>query len=194
MNFLLKALVDIKAGHPFRGSVPLIEGGPVRVVQMRDLYADTPPAWAALQRTQLPSGKADWLQDGDVLFAGRGGRIHAVCLAGVPPHTVCAQYFFVLRCKAPNLLPEYLAWAINRAPSQRYLASNAEGTDQLSIRRGVLEDLPIALPSLERQRQLVALAAAARQERRCLEALIQNREQQLDALAQELLTPPNLPA
>jgi hypothetical protein len=195
MTVSLKALVEVRAGHPFRGSVPATDDGNARVIQMRDVSAEGTVAWAQLPRTDLPPGKAtDWLHDGDVLFAARGGRNYAVCLAGVPAHTVCSQYFFVLRCKSPGLLPEYLAWTINRAPCQRYLASNAEGTDQLSIRRGVLEDMPIALPSLERQRHLVALAAAARQERRCLEALIQNREQQLDALAHELLSTPNFPA
>ncbi len=189
MNALLKTLVDVRAGHPFRGSVPTADDGNARVIQMRDVSPDGHIAWAQLPRTGLPP-TADWLHDGDVLFAARGGRNYAVCLSGVPPQTVCSQYFFVLRCKAPSVLPDYLAWTINRAPCQRYLASNAEGTDQLSIRRGVLEDMPIALPSLEQQHQLVALASAARQERRCLEALIQNREQQLDAIAHDLLQSP----
>lgn len=193
MNSLLKKLAEVRAGHPFRGSVPTTEDGNARVIQMRDVSPDGQIAWTQLPRTALPK-TADWLHDGDVLFTARGGRNYAVCLSGVPPQTVCSQYFFVLRCKARGVLPDYLAWTINRAPCQRYLASNAEGTDQLSIRRGVLEDMPIALPSLERQRQLVALASAARQERRCLEALIQNREHQLDALAHELLNTPKFPA
>lgn len=188
----LKHLAEVRAGHPFRGSVPTSPHGNALVIQLRDVAGDGSLAWSTLSKTNLSAGKsADWLRDGDVLFAGRGGRHHAVCLANVPPHTVCSQYFFVLRCKSEHVLPEYLAWTINRAPSQRYLASNAEGSDQLSIRRGVLEAMPVALPTLERQQQLVALASAARQEQRCLQALIQNREQQLDALAHELLNAPN---
>lgn len=195
MIAVLKHLTEVRAGHPFRGSVPTTPHGDAQVIQMRDVAADGSVAWSALSRTELPTSKAaDWLRDGDVLFAGRGGRHHATCLTSVPPNTVCSQYFFVLRCKSDRVLPDYLAWTINRAPSQRYLASNAEGTDQLSIRRGVLEDMPIALPSLERQHHIVALANAARLERHALEALIKNREQQLDAIAQELLHVPNATA
>ncbi|MBN9370041.1 restriction endonuclease subunit S [Hydrogenophaga sp. YM1] len=187
----LKALAEVRAGHPFRGSVPVAAHGKARVIQMRDISPDGEVAWANLSRADLGRGKPpDWLRDGDILFAARGTRNYAVCLSQTPPATVCAQYFFVLRCKAEGLLPEYLAWHINRPPSQRYLRNNAEGTDQLSIRRPVLEDMPIAVPELARQRLLVDLAEAARQERQRLEALIRNRELQIDALAQGLLAPP----
>ncbi len=62
-----------------------------------------------------------------------------------------------------------------------------EGTNQLSIRRGVLEALPIVVPALEQQHRIVALVKDADRERQILETLIQNREQQLDALAFDLL-------
>lgn len=186
----LKRLAEVRAGHPFRGSVPLVNGGNTQVIQMRDVSPDGTVAWAHLAHTDIATHRSpDWLRDGDVLFVARGARNYAVCLSQVPPGTVCSQYFFVLRCKGEGVLPEYLAWHINRAPSQRYLRNNAEGSDQLSIRRPVLEDLPVAVPEPARQRLLVDLAAAAVQERRRFEALIHNREQELDLLAQQLFSP-----
>lgn len=186
----LKLLAEVRAGHPFRGSVPLVEGGNTRVIQMRDVSPDGTVAWDHLARTDIAGNRSpDWLRDGDLLFVARGARYYAVCLSQVPSGTVCAQHFFVLRSKTEGVLPEYLAWHINRAPSQRYLRNNAEGSDQLSIRRAVLEELPVAVPEPARQRLLVNLGAAAVQERRRFEALIHNRELQLDALAQRLLSP-----
>lgn len=191
----LKELVEVRAGHPFRGSVPVHDRGLARVVQLRDVSPEGQVGWTGLVRTDLQGHKApDWLRDGDVLFAGRGGRAYALCLSQVPELTVCAQYFFVLRCRpSAAVLPDYLAWHINRAPSQRYLLSNAEGSDQLNIRRAVLEDLPVAVPDLARQRLIVELAQAAAEERLRLQALIHNREQELDTLAQQLLAPPQRP-
>ena len=152
----LRDLAEVRAGHPFRGSVPVVNDGNAQVIQMRDVAPDGAVAWPALVRTRVAAHRSarlpDWLQDGDVLFAARGGRNYAVCLAQVPAATVCAQYFFVLRLKTDLLLPEFLAWTINRAPCQRYLTRLAEGSDQLSIRRPVLEDLPVAVPDLARQR------------------------------------------
>lgn len=184
MNSLLRNLVEVKAGHPFRGSVPPSEDGNAFVLQMRDLTDDGDVRWNALVRTQLDERKEiQWLRQGDIVFVARGARNYAVCLPEVPKPVVCSQYFFVLRPSSPNLLPEFLAWQINRAPAQRFLAANAEGSDQLSIRRGVLESLPIAIPPVEKQHLIVALADAAKHEKQQLESLIRNRQQQLDALA-----------
>lgn len=183
----LGSLVEVQAGHPFRGSVPAVEGGNAFALQMRDIAPDGGVDWKGLVQTRIDGRKhPEWLQRGDVLFVARGARNYAVCLQDVPKPVVCSQYFFLLRVKSPALLPDFLAWQINRAPAQRYLASNAEGSDQLSIRRGVLENLPLVVPPLEKQRLAVALAEKAVVEKKLLEQLIRNRQQQLDALAHEL--------
>lgn len=187
----LSDFVELRAGHPFRGSVPEVADGNAYALQMRDVSPEAGVAWGGLVRTELDTRKSpDWLQRGDVVFTARGARNYALCMDEVLLPTVCSQYFFLLRVKSSPLtlvlLPEFLAWQINRAPAQRYLASNAEGSDQLSIRRGVLEALPLVVPSIEKQQRVVALANAARRERQVLENLIRNGEKQLDALAYEL--------
>lgn len=188
MLYALKELADVRAGHAFRGSVPVVRPGNTRVVQMRDISLDSGVNWRTVAPTRLADSARvpDWLQDGDVLFAARGDRNYALCLSGVPERTLCAQHFFVLRRKTAAVLPEYLAWHINRAPSQRYLMGHAEGTDQLSIRRAVLEALPVALPDTAQQRLLVQIACDAIGERQRLQALIALRERELDALAHRL--------
>ena len=189
----LTKYVEVQAGHPFRGSVPEDPAGNAYALQMRDVSPEGVADWTALTRTSLDRHKsAEWLQPGDVVFVARGMRNYALCLDDLPVPAVCSQYFFLLRVKSAALLPEFLAWQINRAPAQRYLAKNDEGSDQLCIRRGVLEALPIVVPPLEQQGRIVALARAAGRERQVLESLMRNREQQLDALAFELHTPKSL--
>lgn len=162
----------------------MVEGGNAYALQMRDLSPSGEIDWGGLVRTEVDAHKhVQWLEAGDVLFVAKGARNYAVCLSEVRKHTVCSPNFFLLRIKSPTLLPEFLAWQINRLPAQRYLASNAQGSDQLSIRRTVLEALPLALPPLHQQQMIVALAEAAAHEERQLQALIRNRQQQLDALA-----------
>jgi hypothetical protein len=189
MNQILKHLVDVQAGHPFRGSVPLVVEGNAYALQMRDLSPAGEVAWNGLVRTEVDTTKSvHWLAPGDVVFVARGARNYAVCLREVPKPTVCSPPFFLLRIKSPSVLPEFLAWQINRAPAQRYLAGNAEGSDQLSIRRPVLEAMPLVAPPLPQQRLIVSLAEAATDEERQLQALIHNRQQQLDALALALFS------
>lgn len=185
----LEHIVDVKPGHPFRGSVPEVVDGNGYALQMRDLNPDGSIAWSNLVRTTLEGRREpDWLMPGDVVFMARGQRNYAVCLSEVQRPAVCSQYFFLLRVKTHAISPEFLAWQINSAPCQRYLAKNAEGTDQLGIRRPILENLQIAVPDLATQHCIVALHQQALAERKVLENLIRNREQQLDALAFELFS------
>ena len=191
MDCKLSDFVELRAGHSFRGSVPASVDGNAYALQMRDVSPDAGVAWGGLVRTELDTRKSpDWLQRGDVIFVARGMRNYALCMDEVSKPTVCSQYFFLLRVKSsppsPPLMPEFLAWQINRAPAQCYLIKNAEGSDQLSIRRGVLEDLPLVVPPIEQQQRIVALSNVARRERQLLEQLILNGEKQLDALAYEL--------
>jgi hypothetical protein len=87
------------------------------------------------------------------------------------------------------LLPEFLAWQINQKPAQEYLQQAATGSHILNITRGAIECLPIVIPSLEMQRALVELAEQARRERELMQALIDNRQRQLDATSALILTP-----
>ncbi|WP_211461084.1 restriction endonuclease subunit S domain-containing protein [Collimonas silvisoli] len=185
----LLTFAEVLVGHPFRGSVPEVADGPALAIQMRDISIAAGVDWSTVMRTRLQGRKQpDWLQPGDILFVAKGARNFAVCLGQVPAPAVCSQYFFLIRVHdSKQLLPEFLAWQINQLPAQRYFGKNAEGTDQLSIRRGVLEALPIAVPAMAQQHALIRLDQAVRQERQHLESLIHNRQQQIQALSLQLL-------
>ena len=99
---------------------------------------------------------------------------------------VCSPHFFVLRVRGATVEPRFLAWQINQAPAQEYLQREATGSHILNIRRGVIERLEIVIPSLAHQAAIVAFAEAATREKRLLSALIDNRQQQMNALAVRL--------
>jgi len=190
---MLGEVSEVRLGYPFRGSVPEVPDGPVAVVQMRDLTPEGVLDWASVRRTALEAKKEpEWLRPGDILFASRGPSNYAGHLADVPLKAVCSPHLYVLTAKNPaRVLPEFIAWQINRAASQRYLRQSAEGSDQLSVRRTILEELLLTIPSIEHQHRLLALDHAARRERAVLEALIKNRERQIESLAAALQNPPN---
>lgn len=186
---MLSDIVEIRGGYPFRSGIPSYDSGSVLAIQMRDVQPGQPMRWDEVIRTELESAReADWLRDGDVLFVGKGTRYFAACLSDVPANAVSSPHMYVMRVKAPEkLLPEFLAWQINQRPAQQYLSQAALGTNQLSIRRAALESMALAVPSLENQRKVLALDELARSERAALEKLIKNRQQQLDAVAHDLL-------
>lgn len=179
----------LSAGFPFRGAVDALEPGPVGVIQMRNVEGGGVD-WESLARVALPTKRApDLLADGDVIFTTRGRRNFALALTDIPGAAVCSPHFFVIRVHEVTWLqPDFLAWQINQKPAQEYLQQAATGSHILNITRGAIESLPITIPPIEVQRTVVAMADAARRESAVINALLDIRQRQLDAVAAQILT------
>lgn len=185
-------IADIRSGHPFRGTVEPDEKGDVHVVQVRDTQASGELIQDEMIKTTLTSKKQpDWLRSGDVLFVAKGSKHYSALVEDIPRHTVCSPHFFLVRVK-PDLqdivTPEFMCWQLNQLPAQRYFQTTAEGSLYLSIRRQILENTPITLLPLDKQRQLTAIHSCGVKEQKVLQQLIKNRQQQLDAIALDVLT------
>ncbi len=187
----LKDAARVSAGYPLRGSAEALGPGDVRFVQLKDVSLDADINWTGIPSVELPSKRVpEWLSDNDVIFSARGTKTLAYPVTGTPGRAVCAPQFYVISIKDPEkLLPAFLAWQINQRSAQDYLARSATGSYIQNIRRGVLEALPVAVPSLRVQRVIVDFWQAARRERTTLNQLIETRNRQLDALAVGLLQP-----
>jgi hypothetical protein len=184
---LLSEVAEISAGHPIRSAVDELPEGDMGVVQMRNVDPESGVDWGGVRRVELPPARrVEPLEPGDVIFTTRGTRNYAAALDGTPFPAVCSPHFFVIRIHSAAIDPSFLAWQINQAPAQEYFQREATGSYILNIRREVIERLEIALPPLGRQAVIVALAEAAKRERQLLSALIDNRQQQMSALAAAL--------
>jgi hypothetical protein len=188
---LLRDISTIVAGHPFRGKIPHVPCSGIAVVQMKDVSPRDGVNWQGCIETELQGrGNGTWLESGDILVAARGSSNYAI-LIDLPPNTalqaLAAPHFYLVRCKRKQVVPEFLVWLLNQRPCQRYFEQNAEGTLTKSIRRTVLEETHIALPSLARQATIVGLANTLKREEQALEKLIRNNEKLLSAVADDLL-------
>ncbi len=192
----LKQVATINAGYPFRGRIPEVSGSAVVAVQMKDVSLTEGIRWSKCLETEL-SGKreADYLTTGDILVAARGSHNYAVqvnqLLASTGKQAVAAPHFFLVRLKRDNLkkeniLPEFMVWLLNQAPTQRYFDQNAEGTLTKSIRRSVLEDAPVVVPPLAKQRTIIAMANTLGEEQRLIQRLVTNGERMMGAIANDL--------
>jgi len=189
MNKTLADIAIVKAGHPFRGKIPEYKEGNAYVVQIRDIDNDGYIHWQQIIRTEITGRKSpEWLQKGDVLFAARGGRNVAAFVGDINQPTVCAPHYFLIQVTDETVLPEFVAWQLNQKNAQRYFVNSAEGSAQVSIRRAVLEALPLVIPSIEKQMAIVGFDNKVKQEKRLFNALIDNRASQMQGIAQALLS------
>ena len=191
MNTKLRDIADIRLGHPFRGSIAEKHDGDTRVVQTRDIKSTGEIGWDSLINTSLTGRKQpDWLMTGDILFVAKGAKHYAAAVEKEVEQTVCSPHFFLIRLKESarkNVLPGFISWQLNQRPAQRYFQSTAEGSLYVSIRRQVLENVQLVLPSIDKQRQLLGLYQSAVREQKVLQGLIENRKKQLAAIASDLL-------
>lgn len=187
----LKQIAVINAGYPFRGRIPEQADSSVLAVQMRDVSMVDGISWSECVPAKLTGKrKPDYLAVGDILIAARGSNNYAVqvddALVESGKQAVAAPHFFVVSLKDKNILPEFLTWLLNQAPAQRHFEQSAEGTLTKSIRRSVLEDAPIIVPSLAKQRMIVAMANTLREEQKLMQQLINNGERMMSGIANEL--------
>ena len=192
----LKQIATINAGYPFRGKIPEVPGSAVVAVQMKDVSLTEGIRWSDCLETELTGKREpDYLNTGDILVAARGSHNYAVqvdeSLASTGKQAVAAPHFFLIRLKKAclkkkDILPEFMVWLLNQAPAQRYFEQNAEGTLTKSIRRSVLEDAPVVVPPLAKQRAIIAMANTLGEEQRLIQRLVNNGERMMNAIAKDL--------
>ncbi|WP_293688110.1 restriction endonuclease subunit S [Thiolapillus sp.] len=193
----LNEIASINAGHQFRGRIQEKPGTGMFAVQMKNISPNQTVNWISCSETE-PAGKREpnWLKPGDVLFAARGNNNYAVLIdetiGGL--RAVAAPHFFVLRSKTRQLRPGFLAWLLNRPPSQHYFQREAEGTLTKSIRRSVLGATPVVLPPLDKQDTIINLANAINKKQQLMEQLVRNGETLMNGIANDLLQKPGVNA
>jgi restriction endonuclease S subunit len=172
---LLGEIAKIRAGFPFRGRVEPDVAGHHRVVQIKDVSDDGHVSFNGLLRTEVEGIKGEhFVRAGDVLFISRGTRRQAAAVNIDPGDVIASGQFFIIG-RSPEVMPEFLAWYINRRPAQEYLTENAAGSNVQIITRPVLERLPIELPPLETQRRIVDVYKLSLEEQRLLTAIAERR-------------------
>ena len=185
----LADLSTINPGYPFRGIIKENPNGEVVVVQIKNIDTETGLDWENLVRTRLTGRrKPNWLRKGDILFTAHGNRNVAACLDEVDINAVCSPHLFLIRLReGVQVLPAFVAWQINQVPAQQYLSVSATGSFITSIRRQVLENLPVSVPDIKTQKAIVALHEVAVREKRLLLDMIKNRNRQVRALTSIVL-------
>jgi len=180
----VKDLGIVQMGYSFRSRLEIEEGGNVSIIQMKDLLEDNTVSCNELVTINMEGLKDHHLvQKGDLVFKSRGQITTAAILLEDLGEAIVAAPLLRIRIKKPDkILPEYLNWYINQRDAQIFLTSRAKGTVQKMISKQAIEDLEVALPSLEKQRKIVELASLIAREKNLLHALADKREQYISTI------------
>lgn len=117
---------------------------------------------------------------GDVLFAAKGTKNFAAVYEGNNPPAVASTSFFVIRLTDQHVIPEFLAWFLNHPQTQSLLKGKARGTSIPSITKSVLENLELAIPTIEKQKLIVRLSKMILKEAELRERILMQRKQLIE--------------
>jgi len=127
-------------------------------------------------------------QRGDLVFRSRGSLTTAAVLLEDPGKAVVAAPLLRIRVTKPDkVFPEYLNWYISQRDAQIFLTSRAKGTVQKMISKQAIEELEVALPSLEKQKNIVELATLSAREQTLLHTLADKREQYISTVLMQFV-------
>ena len=185
----LSEVAQFLPGYPFRGKIEADQEGNASVVQMRNVSPVEGIDWGSLMPVNVGQRKHPlWLKHDDIIFAARGANNYAIHVENPISSAVLSPHFFLIRMN-PNagLLPEFLAWQMNQAPARKYFASSSEGSLTVSIRRAVLEALPISIPSIQQQQKVIRFIRCWKQQQKAFCALEDNNEKLMAGIANQVL-------
>lgn len=100
---------------------------------------------------------ANLLQEGDILFAGKGFRFFATLYSSEFGKAVASSIFFVIRPDIQKVVPSYLVSVLNMPKNQLHFQQSGAGSSIPSIRKSELMDFTFNLIPVEQQHKVVAL-------------------------------------
>lgn len=158
----LKEIASVHAGYLFREAIQPSLTGAVAVLQAKDVESDEPIVETSTFSviSQAPVRTEAYLQKNDVVLVARAagpGGFRSTVFRTSGMRVVASASILIVRLKSLLIIPEYLALYLNSVQGQRQLGEDLSGATIKAIPRQALEDLEISLPSLEVQKQIVAL-------------------------------------
>ncbi|MAM30471.1 MAG: hypothetical protein CMC13_15745 [Flavobacteriaceae bacterium] len=172
----------LSSGYSFRGKIKHVHNGGVRVIQLKDFNDNYTSIGNDCYLIDSDTVKSKYyLKTGDILFTSKGTNNFALVFESIDDiPTIASSALFVVKVDETLANPNFVAWYINQSKVQNYFKSNEAGTYTKSISKSILEEVPIALPSLDLQTKIATIAS------------LYNREQtlsnQIVALQHKLIT------
>lgn len=189
MKTKLKNIASVQMGHSFRSRLEPEPNGQVSVIQMKDLTDDNQLDNQALVHIEMSNLKDHHkVNQNDLAFRSRGLTNTAAIISTKIGTAVIAAPLLRIRVNDDSVLPEYLCWHINQPTSQAELQSKASGTSVKMIGKPTLEELEITLPSIETQKQIVALDQLSANEYRLIQEISEKKRKLMEGILMQLVT------
>lgn len=153
----LKNSFEIITGYTFRSSIPEDDNGNLFLLQAKDITNSFFINEDLLSRISFDTYSTEaFVKYDDIVLCSRGNT-QASVIKSNEEDIIASSSVFILRSKDKRVLGEYLAIYFNSNQGQADLSRLLVGSSIKSIKKADLENMEIPVPSLEVQKDIVAL-------------------------------------
>ncbi|MGL6120060.1 MAG: restriction endonuclease subunit S [Fusobacteriaceae bacterium] len=121
-----------------------------------------------------------FLVKNDVLFQAKGNKSDSILITENIENLLPSTSYFILRPDLKKIVPKYLQWILKTELAQKYFEKNTSGVTIKVIRKNILEDFNINLPTLEEQKKLAILIDAFEIEKMETEKYLKAKEKLIE--------------
>ena len=172
---LLREIAQLSVGYPFRNTCVPGESGTLACF-LRDVDDSGELNLQNLKRVEDASkNDSHFAAEGDVVFRSRGTPFLAAVVPEIAEKLLVVAPMIRIRANRELVLPDYLMWYINGAYGAAYFKEFATGSGIPLVSKGVLEQMPVKLPSLEAQQAIADLVKLCRKEHEILAEIVRQK-------------------
>ena len=172
---LLRDVAQLSVGYPFRNTCVPGESGTLACF-LRDVDSDGSLNVGSLRRVEDAKPNSSHLAvAGDIVFRSRGSSFVSAIVPALNEDLLVVAPMIRIRVNHEKVLPEYLVWYMNGANGTAFFKEFAKGSAMPLISKTVLEQMPIKLPSLQAQQNIVELVELGRREHEILAEIVKQK-------------------
>lgn len=172
---LLRDVAQLSVGYPFRNTCVPGESGTLACF-LRDVDSDGSLNVGSLRRVEDAKPNSSHLAvAGDIVFRSRGGSFVSAIVPTLNEDLLVVAPMIRIRVNRERVLPEYLVWYMNGANGTAFFKEFAKGSAMPLISKTVLEQMPIKLPSLQAQQNIVELVELGRREHEIMAEIVKQK-------------------
>jgi restriction endonuclease S subunit len=175
----LKKVADIRSGFLPRSNMDGTKQ--IYLIQLKDMDDNGCLDYDNLKSVSIDEGIAvPYLKEGDVVFKAKSHKRFASCIKNNHPKNITAtSHFLIVQKISDAVLPEFVAWYLNQKNAQDFLAMHANGTAIPIITVKALGNLPITIPALQKQKEIVEIYKLFNREKELMMQLVNKKEKLL---------------
>ena len=172
----LKDIAVLNSGHQGRVS----EGNDFKQIKLKDVTRDGIINYEELSTFSSEKVHEKYiLKKNDIIIKAKSGDNTAAIIDEDTENIVVTSHFIVIKVQDESIIdPEYLVMYLNSDYAQDYFNTYREGTTIPIIKMKTLENLPIKVLPIEKQKELAKIYKLLNEEKITMQQLIKAREKQ----------------